>query len=110
MNTSETWRQKPNDDQLSYFLSCLLGGVHGVNVQDLLASVTDDPTLTTLLQNRLQQELQEEVARFLAVTSLSPETYEKEFGTRERRLTRSGLHAFLLTEVDGAEELKSTRS
>ena len=99
MNTSKTWRQKPNDDQLSYFLSCLLGGVHGVNVQDLLASVTDDPTLTTLLQNRLQQELQEEVARFLAVTSLSPETYEKEFGTRERCLTRSGLHAFLLTEV-----------
>jgi hypothetical protein len=99
MNTSKTWRQKPNDDQLSYFLSCLLGGVHGVNVQDLLASVTDDPALTTLLQNRLQQELQEEVARFLAVTSLSPETYEKEFGTRERCLTRSGLHAFLLTEV-----------
>ena len=47
MNTSKTWRQKPNDDQLSYFLSCLLGGVHGVNVQDLLASVTDDPTLTS---------------------------------------------------------------
>lgn len=99
MSTSETWRRKPNDDQLSYFLSCLLGGAHGVNVRDLLVSVSDDPHLTTLLRNRLRLELQEEVAHFLTVTSLSLESYEKEFGMRERCLTRSGLHAFLMTGV-----------
>jgi hypothetical protein len=102
MNMHETWIRKPNDDQLSYFLSCLLGGVHGVNVRDLLVSVSDDPDLTILLQNRLRQELQEEVSRFLMATGLTPETYERAFGVRDRCLTRSGLHAFLLT--GGAEQ------
>jgi len=95
MSTSETWRRKPNDDQLSYFLSCLVGGVHGINVQDLLVSVCEDPTLLAFLQNRLPQEIQEEDSRFLAVTNLSQEAYDKTFGPRERRLTRSGLRAFL---------------
>jgi hypothetical protein len=95
MSTSETWRRKANDDQLSYFLSCLVGGVHGINVQDLLVSVCEDPTLLAFLQNRLPQEIQQEDSRFLAVTNLSQEAYDKMFGPRERRLTRSGLRAFL---------------
>src|SRR5215510_1235218 len=90
MSTREAWQRKPNDDQLSYFLSCLLGGVHGINVQDLLVSVGEDPTLLTFLQNRLPQEIQEEDSRFLAVTNLSEEAYDKMFGPQERRLTRSG--------------------
>jgi len=98
MSTRETWRRKPNDDQLSYFLSCLLGGAHGVNVRDLLISVSDDQSLITRLRSHLRKELEEEVSCFLNATSLSAEIYEKEFGTRERRLTRSGLHAFLLTK------------
>ncbi len=97
MNTSETWKRKPNEDQLSYFLSCLLGGVHGVNVRDLLVPMSEDPELAMLLQNRLRQEIPEETSRFFAATSLSAETYGKEFGVREERLIRSGLHTFLLT-------------
>lgn len=101
MNISETWKRKPNDDQLAYFLSCLLGGVHGLNVRDLLGSLPEASSLAHQLRDRLTQELQGEVERFLAVTHLSESAYRHTFGDDEARLLRSGLHTFLLS--DGAK-------
>lgn len=95
MTTSETWRRKPNDDQLSYFLSCLLGGVHGISVHDLLKSVDEEPSLAALVRDRLTQERQREVERFVTVTHLPESLYRHAFGGVEERLTRSGLCAFL---------------
>jgi hypothetical protein len=98
MNISEAWQRKPNDDQLAYFLSCLLGGMHGVNVRDLLGAIDEVPALARLLRDRLTQELYGELERFLAVTNLPESVYRRAFGGDEERLLRSGLHTFLLSE------------
>jgi hypothetical protein len=95
MNTSETWRRKPNEDQLTYFLSCLLGGVHGINVRDLLLSVKEEPVLIERLRERLNHSLAEEQERFLMATSLSREYYRQIFGDSDIALERSGLAEFL---------------
>jgi len=97
MNISETWKRKPNDDQLSYFLSCLLGGVHGVSVQDLLGSIHEEPSLAGLLRERLTRELHEEIARFMAVTNVPESVYRHTFGESEECFMRSGLRTFLLS-------------
>jgi hypothetical protein len=98
MNTSETWRQKPNDDQLTYFLSCMLGGVHGINVRDLLSPVREESTLAERLREQLGQRLAVEREQFLAVTNLSREHYQRAFGDPETAGERSGLTDFLSGE------------
>ena len=100
MNTSETWRQKPNEDQLTYFLSCLLGGVHGINVRDLLMPVREERTLAERLREQLGQRLAVEREQFLSVTSLSREHYQRAFGDPETALERSGLTDFLSGEYE----------
>jgi len=95
MNTSETWRRKPNEDQLAYFLSCLLGGVHGINVHDLLVPVREEPNLEQALRKKIEQSLREELDCFLTTTGLSREKYRRAFGEPDTALARSGLHAFL---------------
>jgi hypothetical protein len=95
MSTSEAWRQKPNTDQMNYFLSCLLGGVHGISVRDFLSTVREEPSLALELRNRLRPMLGEEPERFLAATSLSRDQYRRRFGTPEGALARSGLKEFL---------------
>lgn len=95
MNTSQTWRRKPNEDQLSYFLSCLLGGVHGVNVRDLLISAREEPVLVERLRERLHNSLAEEQERFLTATGLSREYYRQIFGDTDAALKRGGLAEFL---------------
>ena len=95
LSTAETWRRKPNDDQIVYFLSCLLGGVHGINVRDFLASVWDNRVLAETLYQRIQPVLAEEVECFLHTTGLTPEQYASAFGSAEAALRRSGLGDFL---------------
>ncbi|MGH7966332.1 MAG: hypothetical protein ACRERD_31655 [Candidatus Binatia bacterium] len=95
MSTREAWQQKPNHDQVAYFLYCLLGGVHGICVRHLLPAVHDDPALVRALTGRLGQTLGGEVARFLAATGLTPESYRRAFGEPEAALVRSGLKEFL---------------
>ncbi len=97
LSTAETWRRKPNDDQLTYFLSCLLGGAHGINVRDFLASVAGQRVraLAATLSERLRPLLAEEVGCFLQTTGLTPEQYRRAFGSPEAALSRSGLRDFL---------------
>jgi hypothetical protein len=95
MNTREVWQRKPTEDQMSYFLSCLLGGIHGICMWDLLSSVGEEPTLSATLTSRLLSLLQEERARFLTATGLSEESYQQSFGNPEAALARSGLGSFL---------------
>jgi len=98
MDTCEAWQRKPNEDQLTYFLSCLLGGAHGVNVRDLLFPTHEDPSLIERLRERLMQSLVGEQDRFLAATSLSREQYQQAFGDADAALQRSGLAEFLFQE------------
>lgn len=95
MSTREAWRQKPNEDQLAYFLSCLLGGTHGICISDLLATVDKESALAAELVPRLTQFLIEERERFLTATSLSSEQYRHSFGEPGAALARSGLGDFL---------------
>ncbi|HEV8713590.1 MAG TPA: hypothetical protein VGX03_12280 [Candidatus Binatia bacterium] len=97
MSTREAWRRKPNEDQLAYFLSCLLGGVHGIGMHDLLATISEEPTLATELISRLRQVMDKELERFLATIGLPPEDYHRSFGQPESALARSGLGDFLGT-------------
>lgn len=95
MSTGETWQQKPNEDQMAYFLSCLLGGVHGICVQDLLATVSEEPTLAAELTKRIGSLLKEEEERFLTVTGLTRQSYRRSFGEPAAALARGGLRDFL---------------
>lgn len=95
MSTREAWRQKPNEDQIAYFLSCLLGGTHGICVQDLLATVSEEPTLAVELTNRIGSLLKEEAERFLTATGLTRQSYHCSFGEPEAALARGGLRDFL---------------
>lgn len=95
LDTSEAWRRKPNDDQLAYFVWCLLAGVHGINVRDLLAGVAPRSDLAQRLAERVQAELAAETEYFLDTTGLSRTDYERAFGKPEAALRRSGLGEFL---------------
>ena len=95
LNTTETWRRKPNEDQTAYFLSCLLGGAHGINVRDFLASVGENRALAETLSQRIRPVLAEEVACFLQTTGVKPEPYAQAFGSPEAALRRGGLGDFL---------------
>ena len=101
LTTAETWRGKPNGDQIAYFLSCLLGGAHGICVQDFLSTIADETDLAEQLYQRLQPVqpvlpvLAEEVACFLATTGLTQQHYQRAFGRPEAALRRSGLKDFL---------------
>jgi len=95
MKTSEAWKRKPNDDQLAYFLSCLLGGVHGINVRDLLTPVREEPTLDRTLREKIELGLQDEEDCFLATTGLSQAKYYQSFAELTLALARSGLRSFL---------------
>lgn len=105
MSTREAWQQKPNGDQIAYFLYCLLGGAHGICVRHLLPVANEDPGLVTELTSRLQQALSEEVERFLTATGLTRENYRRIFGEPEAALARSGLRDFLQQSFPSEESL-----
>jgi len=95
MSTREAWRRKQNEDQLSYFFTCLLGGVHGIGMHDLLATVSEEPMLAAELMSRLEESLEQERARFVTATGLTPERYQCFVGEPRLALARSGLGDFL---------------
>lgn len=95
MTLSEAWRRKPNRSQLLYFAACLLGGVHGVYVGDLLAALPNDPALHERLRPVVAGEQRQELARFLATTGLDHASYWQAFGPSTHALRRSGLEALL---------------
>ncbi len=95
LSTVETWRRKPNEDQVAYFLSCLLGGAHGINVRDFLASVGDHRELEEKLYQRIWPVLAEETECFFQTTGLTSEQYAQAFGSSEAALHRGGLGDFL---------------
>lgn len=95
MSADEAWQHKPNDEQLSYFLSCLLGGVHGICVHDLFPLLAADSALATALACKLREVLAGEKESFLTVLGLTAEHYRQTFGESEAALARSGLNEFL---------------
>jgi hypothetical protein len=95
MTIPEAWRRKPNRTQLAYFLACLLGGVHGINVRDVLEPLADERGLSQRIRGALADELRHEVARFLETTGLDTTSYWQAFGPPTQALRRGGLEEFL---------------
>jgi len=95
LTISEAWRRKPNSTQLSYFLACLLGGVHGICVTDLLQPLAEDAGLAQRLRTALVEEARREVPRFLSLSGLDHNAYWQGFGPPTQTLRRSGLEQFL---------------
>ena len=93
--TAETWRRKPNAGQLAYVVSCLLAGVHGIDVRDLLAGVAPQTDLARRLAEGIRAEAASEAACFLETTGLSAGSYARAFGGGRGALRRSGLGGFL---------------
>ena len=104
MSPGETWQHKPNEEQLAYFLSCLLGGVHGVKIHDLLPHRGDDPQLISVLTHRLHEEIDPERRQFLETIGFAAERYGQAFGEPEQLLKRSGLHDFLAGDLSTRPE------
>jgi cation transport regulator ChaC len=95
MTASEAWRRKPNPTQLAYFSACLLGGVHGVGIHDLLRPLADDARLSERLRETLRTEQQHELQRFLDMTGLDHGSYWTCFGPPTHGVRRSGLEDFM---------------
>ncbi len=94
MSAREAWRRKQNEDQFVYFVFCLLGGVHGIGMQDVLATIPEEALLAEALRQRLRQAIATERELFLTTTRLSVEQYQAAFGDPVAALERSGLEGF----------------
>jgi len=68
------------EGQIGYFAECLLGGLHGVAVGDLMASFDADANFTRELARHFHRAAQGEHERFLRATSLDERRYVDRFG------------------------------
>lgn len=65
--------------QIGYFVECLLGGVHGVDVSDLTASLDLNTPWAADLAGLLASHANGEVSRFAQATSVSEDHYRAVF-------------------------------
>jgi hypothetical protein len=67
------------DGQVGYFVECILGGIHGLGVTDLIADITLDSQAASELTRRLTEVAPVERELFLQATSLDEKTYRQTF-------------------------------
>jgi len=72
--------QLDREGQVGYFVECVLGGMHGVGVADLIAGLEQKPELHAEIAKRLAAVLSEERSRFIRATSLDHSRYVDAFG------------------------------
>jgi hypothetical protein len=70
------------EGQVGYFVECLLGGLHGLGVSDLVAELDQGDGLTSRVANLIQATLPLERSLFLEATSLDEDRYRGAFGNR----------------------------
>ena len=68
------------EGQIGYFVECLLGGWHGLEIADLAADLDGD--LRAAIRARLDEVARGEHERFLRATSLAHARYTAAFGAR----------------------------
>jgi hypothetical protein len=68
------------DGQIGYFAECLLGGIHGVAVGDLMASFDANADWTPALARHFHRAARGERERFMRATSLDERRYLDRFG------------------------------
>ncbi len=72
--------------QIGYFAECLLGGLHGIAVGDLMAEFDAESDWARELGRGLRAAAGGEGVRFLAATSLSARRYRERFGAADPSL------------------------
>ena len=92
MSAQEAWRRKQNEDQFIYFVFCLLGGVHGIGMQDVFATISAEANLAEALRQRLRQSIETE-RDFLTTTRFLQSSIALRLGSAVA-LERSGLEGF----------------
>jgi hypothetical protein len=78
--------------QIGYFAECLLGAIHGLAIEDLMAGFDAEAPWAGDLARRVADVMRDEEGHFLDATSMAPENYRLRFGTRGRH---RGLDALL---------------
>jgi hypothetical protein len=69
-----------HDGQIGYFVECILGGMHGVGVGDLMEEFELQSELCERLRPHLRRAVPGERERFMKATSLNPAGYTEAFG------------------------------
>jgi hypothetical protein len=72
--------------QIGYYAECLMGGLHGVAVGDLMESLDADSQLTRELGACLRKGAEGETERFIAATALDRRRYRARFGAPDPAL------------------------
>jgi len=81
---------------LNYTLACLHGGVHGINVRDIINLIPKDSEFYKDVQKNLTKEaINEEKICFANDIIGNIELYEEKFGKINQNLKRSGLNLIL---------------
>ncbi|HTR62850.1 MAG TPA: hypothetical protein VMH37_14160 [Candidatus Binataceae bacterium] len=70
--------------QIGYFAECLLGAMHGLAMEDLMAGFEPDAPWAGDLARRVADVMRHEESHFLDATSMATENYRRRFGTRGR--------------------------
>jgi hypothetical protein len=82
------------EGQLGYFAECVLGGMHGLNVDDLIRGTADGTALFAGIAERVAESAAKETSRFFEATSLREHEYRTSFAPpsegRFRQMMRSG--------------------
>lgn len=74
------------EGQIGYFVECVLGGLHGLGVSDLLAGIDLNTPLAADIASRLAAIIPHERRYFATATSLDEDRYRSAFGLRDRLL------------------------
>ena len=80
-----------SDGQVGYYVECLLGGLHGLEIDDLFRDLDDD--LARALHPRFHHVVPGERERFMRATSLDEPRYRGAFGDAPHARLRSFLGA-----------------
>jgi hypothetical protein len=68
--------------QIGYFAECLLGGMHGLGMGDLMSGFEPEASWAAELARRMGDVMRHEEGHFLNATSLTRERYRERFGAR----------------------------
>jgi hypothetical protein len=68
------------DGQLGYFVECILGGLRGIFVADLIAGIDLNSDIGSEVARRFKSMAENERERFMAATSFAPQRYIARFG------------------------------
>lgn len=98
MNANDVLKRNDviKNEFLEYTLDCLYGGVHGINIRDIINLIPEESEFLNALQKDLTKEsINKEKEQFANTIFGNLERYEQKFGKLNQNLKRSGLKSFL---------------